>query len=268
MLPVEFQVERRCLMNFPAPSKRETALLRSLATRQGRRKSCCCRCEGVRAVRELLEFFPENVLFCVGTEKVLSEISFDPARLRVLPEHLFEPLSATVSPQGIIAVAEVPRPAEKVEGDFIFALDGIGDPGNFGTIARSCRAAGVRELWYSAGTVDPWSDKAVRSGMGAQFGLNLRGFASLDELLTRAAELGYGAFFYADPHGGESCFTAPAIYERSVVIIGGEPSGSHVERARSINIPMPGNYESINAAQAATVLLFEYVRRKSLNSRS
>ena len=48
----------------------------------------------------------------------------------------------------------------------------------------------------------------------------------------------------------------------SVVIIGGEPSGSHVERAASIHIPMPGNYESINAAQAATVLLFESVRRR------
>ena len=251
-------------MDFSSPTKRETALLRSLATRQGRRKSCCCRCEGLRAVRELLSFFPDKVLFCVGTEKALAGIQFDPARLRVLPEQLFEQISGTVSPQGIIAVAEVPVAPEKISGDFIFALDGIGDPGNFGTIARSCRAAGVRELWYTVGTVDPWSDKAVRSGMGAQFGLALRGFASLDALLTSAAAAGYGRFFYADPHGGENCFTAPGIYERSVVIIGGEPSGSHVEQAQSINIPMPGNYESINAAQAATVLLFEYVRRIGL----
>ena len=251
-------------MEYPAPTKRETALLRSLATRQGRRKSCCCRCEGVRAVRELLEFFPDNVLFCVGTEKGLAQVSFDPAKLRLLPEHLFNDISGTVSPQGVIAVAEVPAPAPEVSGEFIFALDGIGDPGNFGTIARSCRAAGVRELWYSAGTVDPWSDKAVRSGMGAQFGLTLRGFPSLDELLSCAAEKGYGTFFYADPHGGESCFTAPGLYDHSVVIIGGEPSGSHVEKATSINIPMPGNYESINAAQAATVLLFEFVRRQSI----
>ena len=153
-------------MELPAPSKKESALIRSLATRQGRRKSSCCRCEGLRAVRELLEFFPDNVHFCVGTEKGLATITFDPAKLRLLPEHLFADLSGTVTPQGIIAVAEVPTPAKEVSGDFIFALDGIGDPGNFGTIARSCRAAGVKELWYSAGTVDPWSDKAVRSGMG------------------------------------------------------------------------------------------------------
>lgn len=215
-------------------------------------------------MRELLEFFPDNVLFCVGTEKILQEISFDPQRLRVLPEGLFANISGTVSPQGIIAVSEIPRAQEEVSGDFIFALDGIGDPGNFGTIARSCRAAGVQELWYSVGTVDPWSDKAVRSGMGAQFGLSLRGFSSLDELLSEAAKKGYDKFFYADPHGGMNCFTAPGLYTRSVVIIGGEPSGSHVEQAQSINIPMPGNYESINAAQAATVLLFEYVRRQSI----
>lgn len=219
-------------------------------------------------MRELLAFFPDSVLFCVGTEKALCDVDFDPQRLRLLPEHLFAQISGTVSPQGIIAVAEVPTAPEKISGDFIFALDGIGDPGNFGTIARSCRAAGVSELWYTAGTVDPWSDKAVRSGMGAQFGLSLRAFPSLEELLSSAAAAGYGHFFYADPHGGESCFTAPELYENSVVIIGGEPSGSHVEQARSINIPMPGNYESINAAQAATVLLFEYVRRLSLNPRS
>ena len=254
-------------MNIPAPSKKELALLRALATRQGRRKSSCCRCEGLRAVRELLAFFPERIHFCVGTERGLEQIEFDPQKLRFLPEQQFNDISGTVSPQGVIAVAEVPECTSAVEGGFIFALDGIGDPGNFGTIARNCRAAGVKELWYSSGTVDPWSDKAVRSGMGAQFGLNLRSFASLDELLSHAAKCGFGRFFYADPHGGESCFEAQKLFERSVVIIGGEPSGSHVEQAQSINIPMPGNYESINAAQAATVLLFEYVRRQSTENK-
>ncbi len=249
-------------MNIPAPGKRELALLRALATRQGRRKNPCCRCEGLRAVRELLAFFPEKVLFCVGTEAGLAKIDFPAEKLRLLPEHAFKELSGTVSPQGVIAVAEIPVCTAEVDAPFIFVLDGIGDPGNFGTIARGCRAAGVKELWYTAGSTDPWSDKAVRSGMGAQFGLNLREFDSLDKLLDRARELGYGRFFYADPHGGDSCFTAPDLFDRSAVIIGGEPSGSHVERAASIHIPMPGNYESINAAQAATVLLFESVRRR------
>ena len=249
-------------MNVAAPGKKELSLLRALATRQGRRKNPYCRCEGLRAVRELLAFFPEKVLFCAGTEAGLAKIDFPAEKLRLLPEHLFKELSGTVSPQGVIAVAGIPVCTAEVDAPFIFALDGIGDPGNFGTIARGCRAAGVRELWYTAGSTDPWSDKAVRSGMGAQFGLNLREFDSLEKLLNRARELGYVRFFYADPHGGESCFTASALFDRSVVIIGGEPSGSHVEQAASIHIPMPGNYESINAAQAATVLLFESVRRR------
>ena len=109
-------------MEYPAPTKRETALLRSLATRQGRRKSCCCRCEGVRAVRELLEFFPDNVLFCVGTEKGLAQIDFAPAKLRLLPEHLFNDISGTVSPQGVIAVAEVPPPPRRFQGSLSLPL--------------------------------------------------------------------------------------------------------------------------------------------------
>ena len=101
-------------MNHPAPSKREIALLRALGTRQGRRKSTCCRCEGLRAVRELLAFFPDSIHFCVGTEKGLSQITFDPQRLRLLPENLFNEISGTVSPQGVIAVAEVPVPPAEV----------------------------------------------------------------------------------------------------------------------------------------------------------
>ena len=124
-------------MNIPAPGKRELSLLRALATRQGRRKNPFCRCEGLRAVRELLAFFPEKVLFCVGTEAGLTGIDFPAEKLRLLPEHAFKELSGTVSPQGVIAVAEIPVCTAEVESPFIFALDGIGDPGNFGTICRT-----------------------------------------------------------------------------------------------------------------------------------
>lgn len=250
---------------IPAPTRREEALLRALATRQGRRKSSCCRCEGLRAVRELLGTFPERVLFVAGTAKGLAQLQFDRNRLRLLSDSAFEALAGTVSPQGMIAVAEIPEtPSGKVEGEFILALDQLGDPGNFGTIARGCRAAGVRELWYTSGSVDPWSDKSIRSGMGAQFGLRLRSFPSLAALLETADGLGFSHCFYADPHGGESIFECPGLFDRSVVLIGGEPNGSRADGATSVNIPMPGGYESINAAQAATVFLFESVRRASL----
>ena len=76
--------------------------------------------------------------------------------------------------------------------------------------------------------------------------------------------MGVKNVFIADPHQGENCFTCPGLFERSIIVIGGEPNGvpGAYPDARRVIIPMPGNYESINAAQAATVLIFESVRRK------
>ncbi len=252
-------------------SRRESALLRALATRAGRRKHALCRCEGVRAVRELLAFHPEGVRFIAATGRGAAACGVPLPELRMAEEREFAEIADTVNSQGVIAVAAIPEErSDSIRGDFLLALDGIGDPGNFGTIVRACRAAGVFDLWYTKGSVDPWCDKAVRAGMGAQFGLALRRFDDAETLIAAAAGFGCDRIFYADPHGGESCFTARTLFDRSVLFIGGEPNGSAFApgTVRSVTIPMPGGYESINAAQAATVLLFESVRRKMENTPS
>lgn len=246
-------------------SRRELALMRALLTRGGRKKSGCCRCEGLRSVRELLAFYPEKVQFIAVKENFSGVLDCSPELLRTVPEKLFEEISGTVSSQGIIAVAQIPPEASgPVKGDFVLALDQLGDPGNFGTIARSLRAAGQYELWYTKGSIDPWGDKAIRSGMGVQFGLNLRRFETLEELADAGLNMGLKNVFIADPHQGESCFECSSLFDRSIIVIGGEPNGvmgAYPDAGRVI-IPMPGEYESINAAQAATVLIFESVRRK------
>ena len=246
-------------------SRREKSLLKALASRIGRRRFGCCRCEGVRAVRELLEFFPQLIRFVVVTERGRAELADVPTGVRLVSESEFAEISGTVNAQGVIAVADIPPDAAgPVKGDFILALDQLGDPGNFGTIARSLRAAGQSELWYTKGSIDPWGDKAIRSGMGAQFGLRLRRFETLEALAAAARTAGFDKVFLADAHQGESCFRQSGLFERSVIVIGGEPNGimGFAPNARPVTIPMPGNYESINAAQAATVLIFESVRRK------
>ena len=247
-------------------TKRERTLLKALSTRNGRRRSGCCRCEGVRAVRELLDNFPQLVQFTVATERGLAALPGNPPeQLRIISEREFEEFSATVNSQGIITVATIPpEPSTPVTGDFILALDQLGDPGNFGTIVRTFRAAGGSELWYTKGSIDPWGDKAIRSGMGAQFGLKMRRFETLDALAQKAAASGYSKFFIADPHEGESCFTCEGLFDHSVIVIGGEPNGvlGGYAPAGRVIIPMPGDYESLNAAQAATVIIFESVRRK------
>lgn len=246
-------------------SRRELALIRALSTRGGRKKSGCCRCEGLRAVRELLLYYPEKVRFVAMTQDAAGEFKCDPALQRIVPDKLFDEISGTVSTQGVIAVAEIPEKCTgPIKGDFVIALDQLGDPGNFGTIARSLRAAGQFELWYTKGSIDPWGDKAIRSGMGVQFGLNMRCFDSLKDLAEFGVGQGLKRVFIADPHQGENCFICEELFDRSIIVIGGEPNGvigAYPEAGRVI-IPMPGEYESINAAQAATVLIFESVRRK------
>ncbi|MBO5765902.1 MAG: RNA methyltransferase [Lentisphaeria bacterium] len=253
-------------MTQNSPSRRELSLLRALLTRGGRKRSNCCRCEGVRAVEELLARRKDLVQFIVATQRGIDAMRCELPEVKLLSEEEFSQYSDTLNSQGIIAVAEIPEsPDTPVAGDFILALDQLNDPGNFGTISRTYRAIGGQELWYTKGSVDPWCDKAIRSGMGAQFSLNVRKFDDLQSLCDAAEKAGFQTIYIADPHKGESCFTAEKLFKKSVLVIGSEANGVSMfpENSRSVMIPMPGDYESLNAAQAATVLLLEYVRRNT-----
>ena len=246
---------------------REASELRALATRGGRRRLDLCRCEGVRAVREVLNRAPEALRLVAVTER--GEAAFGGGlpeeKVRRCTEAEFASLAATVNTQGVLALAEVPpERSGAVEGEFILALDRLSDPGNCGAIARTCFAAGGGEIWRTAGSVDPWCDKALRAGLSAQFALGWRSFPSLADLKAEAARAGYGNFFVADPHEGENCFTTADLYRKSVIVIGNEAQGvvDVPPGSRRVRIPMPGDFESLNAAQAATVLLVEFVRRR------
>lgn len=247
-------------------TRHEKSQLRSLGTRQGRKHAPdLCRCEGLRAVRDLLTCRPDLVELTVATERGIASLApLEAKNLRRVGEAEFSEFSATVNHQGIMALAKVPpESSAPPRGDFILALDQVSDPGNFGTIVRTFRAIGGKDIWYTKGSVDPWGDKCIRSGMGAQFFLDWRRFDDLNKLAKIAAEQGYGKLFLTDPHAGENCFTSPDLFDHSVLVIGGEANGfSQVpENSRHVMIPMPGDYESLNAAQAATVFLLEYVRR-------
>lgn len=244
--------------------RKNESLLRSLYTRHGRKKHNMCVCEGLRCCNELLLSAPGLLEFAVCSE------NFDPSSLDVdfcvLTEEKFNSISATVNSQGVLFAARKPDISPEAQGTpsdpFITVLDRIGDPGNFGTIARTLKAAGLKELWITSGTVDPFSDKAIRSGMSAQFSLKLREFENLSELAAFLHKNGYKNIFRTDPHDGHNCFTEKALFDKSAVILGSEGGGAaELEGSIPLMIPMPGDYESINVAQAATVIIFDYVRR-------
>ncbi|MHB9139972.1 MAG: TrmH family RNA methyltransferase [Victivallaceae bacterium] len=244
-------------------TKNQEALIKALYTRHGRKKHELCVCEGVRCCTDFLAARPDLLEFLVCTEDFSRDFDhYNPVRI---PESQFARLSATIASQGILAVARKPEPVSESkppEDPFVFVLDRVGDPGNFGTILRTVKAAGLKELWYTSGSVDPFNDKVLRSAMAAQFTVGLREFASLETLKQALAGFGYNRFYRTDPHQGENCFTEPHLFDKSAIIIGSEADGAgELEGSAPVTIPMPGNSESLNAAQAATIFLFEYVRR-------
>ena len=241
-----------------------------LQSRHGRKKSPYCLCEGVRCCTEVLAAVDRsNIALAVTSGKLHGQFDFDNIDHAIVDDEKLQKLSGTITSQGILLL--VKRPAVDPEkfpspaDPFILAVDQLGDPGNFGTILRTARAAGLKEFWYTAGSADPFAPKVTRSALGAQFGMILREFADLETLTGFAARCGYKNLYLTDPHTGESCFESAGLFEKSVVVIGSEAHGIGSEvSGNRVTIPMPGNFESLNAAQAATIVLFEHVRRSSI----
>ncbi len=252
-------------MDFPLLSEAKRKILRVLGTRQGRRKSGLFTAEGQRCAAEALAALPA---FC---DFVLIDGDADPTRLPAFPPGLpvyrdaaaaFKELAQTENPQGIIVVLRRPEfGTPQFQGAFTLVLDGLQDPGNIGTILRTAWACGLREAVVTEGTVDPYNAKAVRAGMGAQFRLTIGKVENLQELAALPTCAGRTAWL-TTPRDGVSCF-APEFDLRGGLLVFGEEGGgvSDFSIGRRVTIPMPGAAESLNVAQAATVFLFEGVRR-------
>ena len=246
-------------------TKKQESLIKSLYTRHGRKKSNLCICEGKRSVADLLMAKPELVKFTLIAESNQDQLPIGVVNPFIVNERKFIELSATVASQGILAVVERPELLNDnitPTDPFILVLDRLTDPGNFGSILRTARAIGLTEVWYTAGSVYPFNDKVIRAAMASQFVVGMRCFNQLDDLSSELKRFGYNKIFRTDPHQGESCFVAKDLFAHSAIIIGNEADGvGQLTGAVDIMIPMPGSAESLNAAQAATVILFEHIRR-------
>ena len=189
--------------------------------------------------------------------------ALDPAlEVIELADALFGELSAVDTPSGIMALIRQPQPARAPdpEADAVL-LDGLQDPGNVGSILRSAAAAGFRQVLLSADCAQVWSPKTLRAGMGAHFALDLHADVDLCEFLR--AYRGLSAV--TEPAASQSLF-ATEIKRPIAWIFGSEGAGVRAETAAAaqlhLTIPMPGGSESLNAAAAAAVCLFETVRQR------
>lgn len=171
--------------------------------------------------------------------------------------------SDTDTPQGIILAFKLKQVSLPGNPSFVLVLDALRDPGNLGTLLRTAGAAGVQAVLLSPGTVDAFSPKVVRAAMGAHFRLPLA-YMGWDELAGWLKDHGL-AIFLADSDGGLAHYRAD-LTAPLALIIGGEAEGAGVQArklaAAKLHIPMPGGAESLNAAVAGAVLMFEVARQR------
>ena len=168
----------------------------------------------------------------------------------------------------MLAVVVTPRPALAPGADFCLLLDGVQDPGNVGSMLRSAAAAGVAQVLLSKHCAFAWSPKVLRAGQGAHFCLDIHEDVDLPAWAATYRATGV-QIVAAVAAGGTSLFAAP-LAGRVALAIGNEGAGLSAELAAQatlrVTIPMPGGVESLNAAAAAAVCLFECVRQRDAAS--
>jgi TrmH family RNA methyltransferase len=246
--------------------------VRSLYRRRVRYRERRFVIEGVRLVEEALRagivpalvFYSEEGDVLPGGQELLAEIQKGGSPAFAVSERVMKAMSDTVSPQGVLAVVPFIELAPPLSPSLVLVVDRLRDPGNLGTILRSANAAGVEQVILAPKTVDPYNPKVVRGAMGAHFRLPIvvLSWPEIAEALTGVQVL------LADVRGEQAYYEVDWT-RPSALIIGGEAYGASREAmelaAATIAIPMYGGVESLNAAVAASVILFEAAERRSFH---
>jgi TrmH family RNA methyltransferase len=244
-------------------------LARDLQRRKAREKHSLFVAEGVRSVEELLRS-GLKVRGALVTPKLAAAPRGESLRKRLdesgvevakLSEKDFLSAAETASPQGVLAIGEVPvRSLDTLEIPNvcrILVLDAVQDPGNVGTILRAAAALGATATIALPGTVDLWNPKVIRSSMGAQFSHQAfhAEWADVTKLLDRQ-----GIELWAADAQGEPLDLARAV-QRLAIVVGNEGSGLdpaiRARAQRTISLPLASGVESLNVAVAAGIILYE-----------
>lgn len=178
----------------------------------------------------------------------------------VLPEHVFNSISEAKTPQGILAELELRvKPAS---GPRLLALDGVQDPGNVGTIVRTADAAGFDGVLLSRECADLFSPKVLRATMGSVFRLGFSFPPSLPAALEELKKEGFSVL--SSQLDGESFYDRYNVAPAFVLVVGNEGNGvSAPVRAVATHrlcLPMRGGAESLNAAVAAGIMMYDLTR--------
>ena len=236
-------------------------LWRSLKEKKARDEYRLFLVEGAKMVSEALQSgFPVSTLLI--REDYTPPFDLPPSvPAFTLSDSAFQSVSDTKTPQGIAAVVQICVPP--LRGSRLIALDGIQDPGNLGTIIRTADAAGLEGIMLSPDCADLFSPKVIRATMGSIFRLTYAFPESLPEALSRLRDdSGYAVI--SSQLDGEPFYERPPLGPPFVLIVGNEGNGISPEvkavADHRFRLPMRGGAESLNAAVAAGIMMYDLTR--------
>lgn len=202
------------------------------------------------------------------TRTTLQE-KLDKAGYEIVSQELFSKMSDTRTPQGVLCVMRQPRYSLEqlisVDSPLLVVLENLQDPGNLGTIVRTGEGAGITGVIMSRQTVDIFNPKTIRATMGSIFRVPFVYVDSLKETVSRLHEKGIHT--YAAHLAGKKYYDSFSFRQGTAFFIGNEGNGLSEETAglaeEYLKIPMEGRVESLNAAVAASLLLYEAHRQRN-----
>ena len=245
-------------------SSRKNSLLQQvkklLSSRSERRKTGLFVADGTKLLEEAVKYWPglQTVILSDGVEADVPEN----VRIVRVPEDVMASISPMEAPQGALFLGKLPEQTEFVPKKGMLILDGVQDPGNIGTILRTADAMDVPVVLLE-GCADPWSWKVIRSTMGAVFRTPVVQ-ASWEEVRDkcRAAGIPIGVTALSDRAGD----IRTADLAKMALVIGSEGRGVRKEilesADRELIIPMNPHCESLNAAIAASIVMWEIRRNR------
>lgn len=240
--------------------------LRELQKAKGRRETGLFLAESVKMVREALELGLCQTLIVDGARHqeqaaLIGRALESGCEVLLVTPAIMQAVSEQKTPQGVCCTVRIPRLPERLTGRLLVALDGVQDPGNVGTILRTADAAGFDGALMSSACADLYSAKTLRATMGSVFRMPVLRTDDLPAALESMKAQGYAI---AATELGGADFYAHCPRERAVLVIGSEGNGvSGAVRAAATHhlaLPMRGGAESLNAAVAAGIMMYEMAR--------
>lgn len=240
--------------------------LRGLQKAKNRREANLFLAESIKMVREALDLSLCRTLIVDGKRQdefaqMIAQAEKNGSEVLLVTSAIIQTISEQKTPQGMMCTVEIRPEPEQLGGRLIVAMDGVQDPGNVGTILRTADAAGFDGAILSGACADLYSAKTLRATMGSVFRVPTRRVDNLPDVLEGMKARGYAVV--ATELGGAD-FYENCPHEKAVLVIGSEGNGvSQAVRdaaTHHLALPMRGGAESLNAAVAAGIMIYEMAR--------